>query len=405
MTSTDLGFLVIGILALAVAGLATVVARRFHRDEIFAGATPGTIPPDPHAPRERLRTQEYQGEVAVAFSPPRGVSPGLVGTVVDGSVEARDLTAILVDLAVRGHLTITAVPADEKPNPVRRKFARRPEPDGEPKTDWVLERADRTPADALDGLESRLLDGIFAPGVEKVRMSQLDARGLQALRQAQVDLYAGAVERGWYARHPQQRGAGGGCLLLGLGFAFAALCLIARPAVGGIGAALMIVASTIWISRAIRGRTPRTAEGTAVRIQALGFKRYLATAEADQFKFEEAAGIFSRYLPYAMVFGVAQHWAKTFGEVARAAKDVPGADVNFDLTWFDVAALSALDTATDLLWLDALDGSFDLFDGDAFLAFGGDAVEGLSGFATEIGDFMGSLEFLDGLGDGCDFDF
>ena len=95
MTSTDLGFLVIGILALAVAGLATVVARRFHRDEIFAGVTPGTIPPDPHAPRERLRTQEYQGEVAVAFSPPRGVSPGLVGTVVDGSVEARDLTAIL----------------------------------------------------------------------------------------------------------------------------------------------------------------------------------------------------------------------------------------------------------------------------------------------------------------------
>ena len=54
-----------------------------------------------------------------------------------------------------------------------------------------------------------LPDGIFAPGVEKVRMSQLDARGLQALRQAQVDLYAGAVERGWYARHPQQRGAGG----------------------------------------------------------------------------------------------------------------------------------------------------------------------------------------------------
>lgn len=401
MTSADLGFLALGVLALLLVGVAALVARQFHRDEIFAGVTPGVIPPDPRsARRERVRgAQEYNGEVAVAFSPPRGLKPGLVGTVVDGEVESRDLTAMLVDLAVRGHLKITAVPADRKPNPAREKFARRPV-DEQPKVDWLLELTDDVTPDELEPSESRLLHGIFASG-PRVRMSQLDAQAMHALREAQVELYREAVRRHWYDRHPQQKSVGPGCVFVGLGIALGLLCLVARPAWSGAAAAIMMIAAGILLTRALRGRTPRTAEGSAVRIQSLGFKKYLETAEAEQFRFEEAAGIFSRYLPYAMVFGVAQHWAKTFGEVARNADAGGAADVAFDLTWFDVAALSVLDFSTDLLWIDALDGSFDLFDGDAFAAFGGDAVEGMSAFATELGDFMGSLDFLDSLGDGC----
>ncbi|WP_052462156.1 DUF2207 domain-containing protein [Nigerium massiliense] len=406
MTSTDLGFLTIGVLALLLVIVARAVARQFHRDQIFADVPPGVIPADAeHARRERVRGgQEYDGEVAVAFAPPRGVRPALVGTVVDGIVESRDLTAMLVDLAVRGHLHITAVPADEKPNPALKKFARRPVEE-QPKVDWRLELSSDVVYDELDAMESRLLNGLFPPGITEVRMTQLDYAALQALRETQVDLYREAVKRHWYRRHPQQKNAGPGCVFVGLGILFGVLCVVAHPAWSGVAAGVMVAAAGILLTRALRGRTARTAEGTAVRVQALGFKKYLATAESDQFKFEEAAGIFSRYLPYAMVFGVADHWAKTFGTLARRANDLPGQDVSFDLTWFDVAALQGLDFATDLLWLDALDGSFDLFDGEMFAAFGGDAVEGLSAFATSLGDFMGSLDFMDGLGDGCgDFD-
>ena len=42
---------------------------------------------------------EYSGEVAVAFNPPKGVRPGLAGTVVDGKPETRDVIATIVDLA------------------------------------------------------------------------------------------------------------------------------------------------------------------------------------------------------------------------------------------------------------------------------------------------------------------
>jgi uncharacterized membrane protein len=63
----------------------------------------------------------------------------------------------------------------------------------------------------------------------------------------------------------------------------------------------------------------RTADGSAVLAQSLGFKQYLVTAEANQIRFEEAQDIFSRYLPYAIVFGVADRWARVFNEVAEAA--------------------------------------------------------------------------------------
>ena len=63
----------------------------------------------------------------------------------------------------------------------------------------------------------------------------------------------------------------------------------------------------------------RTADGSAVLAQSLGFRQYLVTAEANQIRFEEAQQIFSTFLPFAVVFGVAEKWAKTFEQVAAAA--------------------------------------------------------------------------------------
>ncbi len=401
MTPTDVGLLTLALFAWVVVAVLHFAGRTLHHDEMFTQVTPGVIPPNPTAaPRHRLPglVQEYDGEVAVAFSPPRGVTPGLVGTVVDGRVDSFDLTATLVDLAVRGHLRITAVPAEGEPSVARRQFSRR---DAEPpKTDWILTRGDEHPYDTLDDLERGLLAGLFRNRAS-VRFAHLDQPALQAMRETQVGFYREVVRRGWYPRHPQQRSRGG-CALIAVGVLFALLFVAVRTTWAGALAAVLVLAASVVATRALRGRTPRTAEGSAVRVQALGFKKYLQTAEADQFTFEEAAGIFSRYLPYAMVFGVAQHWARTFGDVARKAQSAGADPVEFDLTWFDVTAWHAVDMATDLLWWDSLDGSIDLIDTELVAQLGGDVVEGLGGFATEVGEFMGSLDFLDGVGDGCD---
>ena len=47
--------------------------------------------------------------VAPMYGPPESMRPAEVGTLIDDSVDPRDITSIMVDLAVRGYLKITEV--------------------------------------------------------------------------------------------------------------------------------------------------------------------------------------------------------------------------------------------------------------------------------------------------------
>ena len=46
------------------------------------------------------------GPVAVQYAPPEGMTPAEAGTLVDDDAAMRDITATIVDLAVRGYLVI-----------------------------------------------------------------------------------------------------------------------------------------------------------------------------------------------------------------------------------------------------------------------------------------------------------
>ena len=72
---------------------------------------------------------------------------------------------------------------------------------------------------------------------------------------------------------------------------------------------------------ATTGNAPaRTARGTAALQDARGFELYVTKAEANQLKFEEGEDLFSKYLPYAIAFGVADKWAKKFEELATQGR-------------------------------------------------------------------------------------
>ncbi len=82
---------------------------------------------------------------------------------------------------------------------------------------------------------------------------------------------------------------------------------------GLVGVALVVAGLTLFL---FDQRMPfRTARGSAAFARALGFKRYLATAEAEQLRAEERAGVFARYLPYAIVLGETERWAKVFDDL------------------------------------------------------------------------------------------
>lgn len=303
------------VLALAVMG-ALVWTRG--RDERYADLTPGLSPAfgtgaTGDGTPAAATVRGGSSTVAVQFQPPRGVQPGMVGTIIDETANPIDVSATLIDLAVRGFLRIEELGGEGL-------FSR---------TDWSLTRLTPPPDERLLPYERQLLDGIFSTRGDVVTLSELKNTFASTLKRIQGLMYQEVVTRGWFRSSPQtQRGA-----WQGLGLVIAALgglvLFYGRPAVssilggsfpGGValGIGLVVAGLIVWF---LGGRmAAKTAEGSAVLSQSLGFKEYLTTAEAGQIAFEEASNVFSRYLPYAVVFGVADRWAQTFAEVAKAAE-------------------------------------------------------------------------------------
>jgi uncharacterized membrane protein YgcG len=317
----------IGAPLIAAAVMGALVWTR-GRDEHYVGVTPGLTPaaagaagargapgvPAPSiggavpAPTRRGGRQT----VAVQFQPPQGVQPGLVGTVIDETANPIDVSATVIDLAVRGYLRIEETPGTGL-------FAR---------TDWTMARLEKPRGQRLLPYEAKLLADLFSDG-DVVKLSDLKNHFSGTLSSVQQLMYEEVVQRGWFRQSPQrQRGAwralgsvvgAAGAIVLFFGHEAVQSVLgadINGVMVLGVGLVLAGVITALLGSRMAH----KTAAGSAVHAQSLGFKEYLLTAEAGQIEFEEASNIFSRYLPYAVVFGVADRWAKVFADVARAAE-------------------------------------------------------------------------------------
>ena len=57
----------------------------------------------------RGRDLPGRGAIVVNYEPPDGLGPAEVGTLVDERVDLRDISAVIIDLAVRGYLKIEEV--------------------------------------------------------------------------------------------------------------------------------------------------------------------------------------------------------------------------------------------------------------------------------------------------------
>jgi len=305
------GGLVIPVLA---AGLMGTLFWKRGRDEQYAGLTPGLTPV---AGASGPVTHGQSGPVAVQFAPPEGVRPGLVGTIIDEQANTIDVSATVVDLAVRGYLRIEEVESG-------RLFKR---------TDWQLTKlVPPERAEALLPFEETLLAGIFADS-NPVLLSGLKNKFHTTLTTVQSQMYAEGTRRGWFRKSPDQvrrAWTALGFVVMGAGLVsgwFLGIQSAETDRIGGLSLGIpsgIVLAVGLLIAGAIvfllgQRMAAKTAAGSAVLAQSLGFKQYLVTAEARQIRFEEAQDIFSRYLPYAIVYGVADRWAGTFSEVAEAA--------------------------------------------------------------------------------------
>ncbi len=369
MSVVDILLLVLGLGAVIGGWLLKRRGAALRGDRMYAGLIPGLVPvAGGSAEVVPVAGGEYAGEIAVAFTPPRDVAPGVGGVVVDNVPEARDVTATVLDLAVRGWLTVRAVEIDAG------------------RRDWELTRRDQAPNDTLRPFEARLYDELFRTG-PVTTLAGVANRADRPLARTREDLHQAAWDQGWYEHVGAPSYVRAGIVVAAVVVAWLML-QVGSPV--ALLTAVLVVVGAVLAFQGFAGKVVRSAEGTAARIQLLGFRKYLATAEADQFGFEEAAGIFSRYLPWAIVFGVAEHWAKVFADIATAARE-ENIDLGTDLDWF--GTYMAVDLLTDIafasMFMD-LGGIGDFggigdgggFDGNDFF---GDGGGGDGGFGDGLG--------------------
>jgi uncharacterized membrane protein YgcG len=287
--------------ALGLAGLSVAVvvafAWRTGRDRRYVGVLPGLVPEHDDPVVEQRKPLVGGPPVSVEFTPPADIRPGQVGTLIDERADLRDVTATIVDFAVRKYLHIRQLcrPGDTTP------------------FDWQLTKLTDPPRGLLP-YERTLFRALFT-NRDKVRLSELKGTIGDEVRKAREQLDADLVKQGWYKRSPKRTRtlARTRAVLFLLAAAAVTVVLAVTTHVALLGLGLVAGAVTLL---ALAGRFPaRTGRGSAMLERVRGLRLYIATAEAEQIRFQERVQIFSRYLPYAMVFGLADRWAGVFSGI------------------------------------------------------------------------------------------
>lgn len=285
----DINPLTVGVsLVLFVIGVGLIAAYWWShgRDRAYLGhyyLANDTVHDAPESPFEHE-------PLVVEFGPPENLRPAQLGLILDENADTKDVTATIVDLAVRGYLTISEVQGEK---------------------DWLLSWKPGGPAAQLLTYEQTLLDGLFA-GRQQVKLSDLKGTFQPTLRQAETQIYGDAMIRKEFRIRPDYvRGAlvGAGILVIVVGCVLAYF-LGVTVGWGLPGAAIALVGAVLI---AVHGLVSvRTAAGHDLMHHTLGFRLYMTTAEKYRQQFAEKAEIFTQLLPYAIVFGCVTRWAKAF---------------------------------------------------------------------------------------------
>ena len=252
--------------------------------------------------------------IAAQYEPPDQLTPGEAGTLVDNSADMRDITASIVDLAVRGYITIEEHQKDTMLGLMHHKDYN------------FIARKDRSEWAKLKPHEQTLLAGLFSSGTvgESVPMSSLENHFYTSLPGIKNNLFGSLVTHGYYKQRPDTvrstyLGIGGvvGFLLVFGGLKLAASMGMAPPAflIAGVltGA---IIAGFGWFMPAHTEQGARALEGV------LGFEDFLVHVESDRFnKMIKTPEMFEKFLPFAMALGVEKNWSKAFQGILKEPPD------------------------------------------------------------------------------------
>lgn len=243
---------------------------------------------------------EVIGDVdgAPTFVPPDGVRPGEMGTVLNERADVVDIVASILDLAVRGYLTIEELPHSST-------YAR---------TEWRLHRGGTSDEAGLLQSERAILAALFADGRDEVTLTDLAHTLPGNLGFVQDRLYADVVTQRWFAVRPdavRSRWSTAGVVLAGAGVMLTVV-LAAVTDLGLIGFGIILAGALLtWAGQVIPSRTAR---GSQLLGRLRGFNEYVETAELNEYPGQAHVELAERILPYAVVFGFEERWVRVLAD-------------------------------------------------------------------------------------------
>jgi hypothetical protein len=245
--------------------------------------------------------------VTPQYEPPDRMTPAEVGTLIDNSPDMCDITASIVDLAVRGYLKIeereqTGLVGWMKGNAYSFELLKDSE-------EWS----------ELTSHERKLMSGLFEGGLRKVvDLDDLEHEFYKHVTGIKDGIFNRLLQLDYCHHRPDQvRSAyvGGGIatmvfLLVGLGFLGDSFEAFYFPLSARIVAAVLTALPIIGFGMVMPARTVK---GARQLEHVLGFQEFLDRVEADHFRrMIDSPEMFERYLPHAMALQVEKKWARTF---------------------------------------------------------------------------------------------
>ena len=239
--------------------------------------------------------------------PPDDLPPGAAGTLLDEVAHERDIVATLVDLGHRGVVKI-----EELAQPGAFGFV-----GGH---DFALTLQQDQPAVAP--FETDLLRTLFGHSLQRgteTKLSEVKPRFVTAQPAIREELYNELVRRKYFPRSPEATRS------TWKNFGFAVLVVAVVAGVIGAGA-VPDSAGAIWVPIAVlvglaivlillsNALPKKTAAGAEAAARWRAFRKYLDSIEKYE-QLDEAQGIFDKYLPYAIAFGLEGSWVNKFASV------------------------------------------------------------------------------------------
>ncbi len=180
-----------GALLLVVILVFAFLIYRFGRDRRYRGSAVDQAYGTDSGADELVPVLHHE-ETPVEFVPPDNLRPGQLGTLVDFTANPLDVTATIVDLAVRGYLVIEEIPGEGG-------FLHKP--------DWKLTKKKEPDAELKD-YEQKLLNGLFEDGNE-VQLSDLRYTFHTKMEEVQGALLQDAIDHGWFVARRRALGHSG----------------------------------------------------------------------------------------------------------------------------------------------------------------------------------------------------